>query len=283
MSHTFGAEKWISESEVREDQVSKLISSDEAEMIKEWASNYEVSFDSLSRSRDGIPWWDEEGNLNFVYSIEVRDKAVEFIQRSFRRKKKQSTKVKCIKKWHAGTGGSKAGCLNYNKCLKTKLYPVGWKRWNKDNPDEENSRRGCKSNLLKFIKSLGDLSEENRIYLHNTMEGRGKDNSVTHYGKPTGKIYCNIKESVDELLSELPESFSDNVIYAPGICGYNQPPGWSEEHLNKRNPRYGLPFKWGTFCLIEVEEWVKLKNPVHGAGLRGTIYTSSKTNEYPDN
>jgi hypothetical protein len=243
--------KFLSENGLREDQVSEMISPDQSEMMKEWASTEE-------KTMDDEPWWDEEGGLHFM-------------------------KEPIVRKWHGGTGGDKNGSKNYNKCLKTKLYPVGWKRWNKENPDKEDSRKGCKSHLLRFIESLGDSNLENRIYLHNTMDGRGINESVTHYGKATGKVYCNVDDSVKELLKDLPESFSENVIYSPSICGYNQPPGWSVNCHKVDSPRYGLPYKWGTFCLIEVEEWVKLKKPVSGAGSRDTIYRNSKTEGYPEN
>lgn len=264
--------------ELRDDQISRDISLDESEMILEWATN-EKGFDSLARSNGAIPWWDEEGNLNYVYSIETRDAAAEFIQKTYRKKKeKRST----LRKWHGGTGGDRYGLANYRKCLANRMYPVGWVKWDKENPDLQISRSGCKSNLLKFIKSVGESGIENRIYLHNTMDGRGTNKSVTHYGVATGRIHCNLQGGVDELLRELPEGYSQNVIYSPEICGYNYPPGWGIGlEYPKDHPRYGLPFKMGAFCLIEVEKWVKLDESVRGAGSRGTIYMNEKTEKYP--
>lgn len=265
--------------ELRDDQVSRDISSDESEMILEWTAN-KSEFDSSARSNGAMPWWDEDGNLNFVYSIETRDAAAVFIQKCYRvRREKRPS----LRKWHGGTGGNKYGHSNYRKCLTTRLYPVGWSKWDKENPDRLIARSGCKSNLLKFIKSVGEPGVENRIYLHNTMGGRGSNNSVTHYGVATGRVHCNLQESVEELLRELPAGYSQNVIYSPEICGYNYPPGWGigleypDDH-----PRYGLPFKMGSFCLIEVEEWVKLGKSVRGAGNRGTIYMNDKTEKYPN-
>lgn len=175
--------------------------------------------------------------------------------------------IMCFRrKWHGGTGADGPGKINYQWCLETGYYPVGWMMWRTkgicENPVKRNR---CLEDLKTFLRSIQNDRVENRIYLDNRLAG-----GVTHYGIPTGEVLCSSIESAKEL--------EDYGVRQDAIT-ILEPPGWIKSHL--KNGETKIP----PFTIIKVNEWIPLNNPyVPGSKDRGqrTIYENKKTINYPD-